>query len=276
MMMAAGAGAAMASGPYVLGGLVAAISGGGGYGWDGSENTAFRAALQTTSNFGAGGKVSVPISTVNITDTGNLTGIQGLVIPWWLNSSASATQVNQVVAFFHAGGDLLIGQDSSSNDPVGIAIGVPTIDNSGNIWTPSGFFAAGPFGPVGTFNTSGEYGYFTTSSITSTNGTVASRDASSNITTAVWPKGVFCPTCGALAIIADIDVWTTQANYTSFNNDALFSLNVVAYILQNSGNFVAPPASAPPTTPAPTSLWLALIGLMSAGLYYGYRNRHPA
>jgi hypothetical protein len=267
---------AWASGPYVLGGLVGAVSGNSSYGWDGSENTAFRAALQTTANFGAGGTVSTPITTSNITSTATLTGINGLVIPWWFNLSATPTQVSQVQAFFTAGGDLFIGQDSSGKDPVGAAIGIPTLDGAGATWTPKGALATGPFGTSPSTNESGEIGYFSTTAVSSTGGTVGSTDGSGNVTVAYWPKHTFCSTCGSLIMIADIDEWTSEATYAPLNSNGIFALNAVAYMIQNSGGFSAPVGGGVPPTPAPATLWLTLIGLISAGTYLGYRRRETA
>src|SRR5208282_1165551 len=82
---------ALAGGTYVLGGLVGAITGGGSYGWEGSSNAAFRSALQTASYFGPSGTITTTVSTVNITSTASLGGIQGLVVPWWYNTSSTPT-----------------------------------------------------------------------------------------------------------------------------------------------------------------------------------------
>jgi hypothetical protein len=264
---------AMATTPYVLGGLVGAISGSASYGWDGSENAAFRNALQTAAFFGAGGTVGTAITTTNITSTANLTGIKGLVIPWWANSSASTTQINQVYAFFTSGGDLLLAEDDTANDPIGIKLGIPTVAQAGATWTPAGYLAAGPFGPVGSVTGYYDIGYFNSGAVSSHGGTVGATDGSGNVTAAYWPKGTFCPTCGALVMEGDIDVWATGATFSPLNANGQFSLNMVAYMIQNSGNFTGPVGSTPSATPAPASLWLTLMGLIGAGFYLGYRRQ---
>jgi hypothetical protein len=255
-----------AGGTYTLGGLVGAISGDSDYGWDGSENAAFRAALQTAANFGASGTVTTQVITTNVTSTSNLTGINWLVIPWWANGSASPTQVNQVYAFFTAGGDLLLGDDDSTNDPMGIKLGLPTLDNATSNWTAAGALANGPFGTVSAINAAFDIGYLNTSSVTSLGGTVGSTDGVGRVTSAYWPKGAFCPTCGALVLIADIDTWATEANYSPLNANGKFSLNAVAYLINNSGN-ITPPLGNIPSTPVPPSIWLALVGFAGVSFY---------
>jgi hypothetical protein len=263
----------------VLGGLVGAITGGGsgsgGYGWDGSENTAFRTALQTPAYFGAGGTISTAISTVNITSTASLGGIQGLVVPWWYNTSSTPTQVNQVVAFFQAGGDLLVSQDDSGNAPVGNALGITdnTFITSGTAtWSPQNYFVNGPFGALGAGSITA---YYDVSNFPSAyGGTVGTTDTTGAASTIYWPKHAFCSTCGALIITGDTDTWTTGATFSPLNSDGIFSLDLMAYIIQNSGG-IAPPTT-PAATPVPASLWLALIGLIAAGTYFGYRQRFSA
>ena len=264
---------AMAAGPYVLGGLVGAISGDPNYGWDGAYETGFRAALQNPANFGPAGTFPTAVTTTNITSTANLNGIKGLVVPWWYNSNASTTQVNQVKAFFMSGGDLLLGEDDSVNDPVGIALGIPALDSAGGSWTPQNGLVSGPFGPPGTVTAYSDIAYFSATAVSSAGGTVGATDSSGNVTVAYWPRGTFCSTCGALIIAGDIDFFSYGASYTPLNADGQFALNLIAYLINNSGNFTGTVGSTPPPTPAPASLWLALMGLTAAGLYVGYRTR---
>jgi hypothetical protein len=261
----------MAAGNYVLGGLVAAVTGGGAWGWDGSYNVLFRNALQTSSFFGTGGTITTPVSTVNITSTASLGGIQGLVVPWWYNSSASTTQVNQVVAFFRAGGDLLVSQDDSANAPVGNALGITTnnyIVTGTTTWNALNYFTSGPFGALGASSITAYYSVADFPS--SYGGTVGTTDGSGAASTIYWPKHAFCSTCGALIVTGDTDTWATGATFSPLNNDGIFSLDLVAYMIQNSGGS-AP--GTPAATPVPASLWLALIGLIAAGAYLGYRER---
>lgn len=272
LVLAVGAGPmARAAGTYTLGGLVGAITGSSDYGWDGDYETDFRAALQNTANFGPSGTVTTTITTTNVTSTGSLTGINGLVVPWWYNSSATPTQVNQVVAFFEAGGDLLMGDDDSTNDPVAVALGLPTIDDSGETWTAQNLLATGPFGTggPGSIAASGDFGYLSSSAVTSTGGIVGAVDGSGNVTAAYWPRHAFCPTCGAMVIICDVDVWTTEASYGSPNGDSRFSLNSVAFLLNGAGN---PISSAPPTTPVTPSFWLGILGLAALVFYVSSRK----
>jgi hypothetical protein len=270
LLALAGSIPAAASTPYVLGGLVGAISGDPSYGWDGPYNTAFRTAVQTAANFGAGGTVSTPVSTANVTNTGNLSGIQGLVVPWWSNASASTAQVNQVYAFFTSGGDLLLAEDDSGHDPIGVKLGLPTLGTAGSAWTPAGALATGPFGPVGSVTAYFNIGYFSASAVAGLGGTVGATDGGGNVTAAYWPKGTFCPTCGALVMEGDVDVWATGATFAPLNADGRFTLNLVAYMVQNTGNLNG---GGPSTTPAPATIWLTLIGLISSGFYVAYRTR---
>ena len=259
----------MAAGTYVLGGLTGSITGDSDYGWDGGSNTAFRAALQNSSNFGASGIITTGINTVNISNTGNLAGIQGLVVPWWANSSANVTQVNQVVAFFHSGGDLLLAQDDAGNAPVGNALGITTNDGASGTWSPQNYFTNGPFGAI---SASSLTAYFDIASFPSTyGGTAGTVDSGSNVTTIYWPKHSFCPTCGALIINGDVDTWATGATFSPLNADGVYSLDLMAYIIQNTGGFVA--TGGLPGAPAPASLWLILIGLIATAVYFGYHNR---
>jgi hypothetical protein len=261
---------AMGANTYVMGGLSTAIDG-STYGWDGSFETNFRAALQNSALFGAGGTFATSVSTVNITSTASLTGINGLVVPWWANASASVTQVNQVVAFFNAGGDLLLAEDDSSHAPVGIALGVPVAGGSSSPWTAAGALASGPFGPVTTVNSYFNISFFNAATITSLGGTVGARDGSNNVTAAYWPKHTFCPTCGALVMEGDVDVWATGATFTPLNANGDFTLNMVAYMIQNTGGFTG--SAAPSATPLPSSILMALLGLSCLGIYFAYRSR---
>jgi hypothetical protein len=264
---------AMAAGPYVLGGLVGAISGDTGYGWDGFDEAGFRAALQNPTNFGPSGLVTTSVTTTNVTSTANLSGIKGLVVPWWFSGDASTTQVNQVKAFFMSGGDLFLGEDNPGNDPVGAALGIPAIDGAGSTWNPAGALVSGPFGASGPVFPAFDISYFSPTLVSSAGGAVGARDGSGNVTVAYWPHGTFCPTCGALIMAGDTDFFSYEATYAPLNSDGQFSLNAIAYLIQNSGNFTGPVGSTPPPTPAPASLWLALMGLTAAGLYVGYRTR---
>jgi hypothetical protein len=261
----------MASSPYVLGGLVGAISGDPNYGWDGSYETAFRAGLQTPAYFGASGTVTTAVSTTNVTNTASLSGINGLVVPWWYNSSASATQINQVVAFFQGGGDLLLAEDDAANSPVGIALGVPVAGTSSSPWTPMGYMAAGPFGPVGSVTSYYDISYFSAATVSSLHGTVGATDGAGNVTVAYWPKGSFCPTCGALVMEGDVDVWATGATFSPLNADGQISLNFVAYMIQNSGNFTGSAPATPPATPIPGTLILAACAMALIAWFYRRR-----
>jgi hypothetical protein len=256
---------------YVLGGLVGAITGSAEYGWDGSENALFRAALQNASFFGPSGTVTTSINTVNISSTANLTGINGLVVPWWFNSSATVAQVNQVIAFLQAGGDLLVSQDDPANAPVGNALGIVTNQVGGETWTPTGYFASGPFGALGANSVTA---YFDVSYFSPVAGATAGSTDANGATTLYWTKHVFCPTCGAMIITGDTDTWATGATFSPLNADGIFSLDLAAFLVQNTGGFTG--AAGPATTPAPASLWLALMGLVAAGLFVVWRSRYAA
>jgi hypothetical protein len=262
---------AIASSPYVLGGLVGAISGDPNYGWDGTYETAFRSGLQTAAYFGAGGTVTTAVTTSNVTSTASLSGINGIVVPWWANGSASTTQVNQIVAFFQAGGDLLLAEDDAAHSPVGIALGVPVAGTSSSPWTPAGYMAAGPFGPITSVNSYFNISYFNATTVAGLHGTVGATDGGANVTVAYWPKHSFCSTCGALVMEGDVDVWATGATFSPLNANGKISLNFVAYLIQNSGNFTGIPSGTPPATPIPSTLILAMCGMALVAWFFRRR-----
>jgi hypothetical protein len=65
-----------------------------------------------------------------------------------------------------------------------------------------------------------------------------------------------------MIIVADIDTWTTLANFTTLNGNGSFALNGTAYIVGQAGLVTppAPPVAPPAASGAPTlSEWGIVI-----------------
>ncbi|MCL4798304.1 MAG: PEP-CTERM sorting domain-containing protein [Burkholderiales bacterium] len=253
---------------YVVGGPAAAFQpDNGGWAWDGGVFVSpLRAALENSANFGPGGIVSEPITTVNVNmlAADPLAGLDGFVVPWW-SRPQSDPYTATVVNFFLGGGDLMILQDSGTDifpgrDGIGAALGIPTVGQTGV--TPVNGIAPLFVGPFGTANDitqgGGEEGFLSEADVLANGGTIVGRNTENQVIAAFWGPDQYAPGAGALIIVADIDMFTTQATFSpALDDNGIFTLNAFAFLVT---------ATEPIGVPEPGTVALLAAALLTAGL----------
>jgi hypothetical protein len=246
IVLAASGLAATAPAPYVLGGVgcAAAPTNGSFYCFDGFGFNPFQAAVLDSSKFGPSGTVPVTVTTTALTTfaAGDLSGVNGIVIPWWFDGDAGANAAS-VKSFFLGGGDLFILTDDSSHDPVNAALGLPTIDTAGGAAKPTSGNAPlynGPFGAASIVNQSFNIGRLDVATVLAKGGHVVGTDAAGNVAAAVWDRNEYAAGAGRLVIATDVDMIIDgsfipgAAIYTPLNDNGRFALNATAF-LANGG-----------------------------------------
>ena len=232
---------AQAPATYTLGGVscAAAPAGFGVYCMDGFGLTAYREALATPANFGAGGTVPVGVTTVAVSafSAADLSGVDGLLIPWWAAVDA-APHVTAVKDYFLAGGDLFILADNPGNDPVNAALGVPTRFASVAAGPTSGTapLYAGPFGVAASVTQWFAAGELDAAVVTLMGGRVVGTNAAGQPSAAVWDRNGYAPGAGRLVIVTDVDmlVGVVAAVYEPLadrNDNGRFGLNATAFLV---------------------------------------------
>ena len=262
---------------YVVGGPAANLqTQNGGYAWDGGANLQpFRGALQNPAYFGPGGVVEESISLRDMTGAEILDiqnqGVDGFIVPWW-RQDESATYHAALVNFFLGGGDLWLLQDSGEGligpgfgrDGVGQALGVPTVGQTAITPVNGGApLFDGPFGIANNVGQGGgEEGYLSAADVAAQNGTVVGTNTEGQVIAAVWGPDQYAPGAGNLIIVADIDMFTTQANFAPLDDNGIFTLNAFAFLATNEERF---------DVPEPATLALSLAGVV--GLVGARRRR---
>ncbi|MFC4701918.1 hypothetical protein ACFO4O_17365 [Glaciecola siphonariae] len=232
---------------YIVGGPSAAFqASNGSYAWDGGLNVVgFREALENPVYFGPGGIVNESISTVDIVpDAAGLAGVDGFIVPWWLTSESTSFHAD-VIDFFLNGGDLWLMQDSAGRDGIGAALGLPTVGQTA-ISPVNGIAPLfdGPFGVANNITQGGgEEGYISLNDVLDNNGTVIGTNAENQVIAAAWGAGQYAAGAGSLIVVADIDMFTTQADFSPLNDNGIFALNAFAF-LATSENPIDVPAPA--------------------------------
>jgi len=252
-----GLGISSAHAVYVVGGPTAGLqTANGSYAWDGGSHLiAFRDALEDPANFGPAGTVNETIDTVNVdlSVPNSLDGLDGFISPWWAVSESAAYE-QQVVDFFLAGGDLWLLQDSAGRDGIGALLGVPTVGQTAITPVSGGApLFDGPFGVAGNVTQGGgEEGFLSTVDVANMFGTVAATNTEDQVIAAIWAPGQYAAGAGSLIIVADIDMFTTQATFNPLDDNGIFTLNAFAFLA----------TSTDVSEPAPFAiLGLGLIGL---------------
>ncbi|GAA6183559.1 hypothetical protein [Aliiglaciecola sp. NS0011-25] len=205
----------------------------GSYTWDGGVNVSdFRTALENPLYFGAGGVVSESITTMDIIpDAAGLAGVDGFIAPWWAVSESSAYHAD-VIDFFLNGGDLWLMQDSSGRDGIGADLGIPTIGQTA-ISPVNGIAPLfdGPFGVANNITQGGgEEGFLSTADVLNANGSIIGTNTENQVIAAAWGAGQFAAGAGSLIVVADIDMFTTQAQFDPLNDNGIFALNAFAFL----------------------------------------------
>lgn len=264
---------------YVVGGPGAAFQvSSQGWAWEGGAFvTEFRTALEDPIYFGPGGVVEETIVTVDITpNAAGLAGVDGFIAPWWRRDESAPFDAD-VVNFFLGGGDLWLLQDSGPNQPgtgsvlgrdgIGDLLGIPTVGQTAI--TPVNGIAPLFDGPFGIANNvgqgGGEEGFLSTADVLAANGTIIGTNTENQVIAAAWGANQFAPGAGALIIVADIDMFTTQASFYPLDDNGIFTLNAFAFL---SGS-----EEPIPTVPVPPTGLLLLLGLGLTGIVNKRRTR---
>lgn len=243
---------------YRVGGFTSAVtSTPGDWGWDGGQHTELRTALGSADYFGPTGIVATTIQTVNLTDVApsTLATVDCLVIPWVQDGDFTADEIQAIRDFFLAGGDLFLLQDGTDRDPIGENLGIPTAgssDGSISTGTPGGTpFFNGSFGTVAGVTQEGQFGLLSEADINTFNGTIAARNASNQVTAALWGDGQYTAGAGKLVVLGDVDMISGNFGAADYgppigntNDKGRFGLNIFAFLATGGGGAAAPEPGA--------------------------------
>lgn len=231
---------------YVFGGI--GTSPGDSWNWTGPGMDAFRAKIADPAVFGPSGVVSqsAMTTTLAVVDAASLQTIDCFVAPAMREGDLTAAQVSAIVAWFYAGGDLLLFDDRDDFDRIGDALGFPTVNGPGisggefqATAVGSGPLVNGPFGTVTTFTQLFLVGHLDAAAIQSTGGSVAATNVA-GAAIAVWNRGRLGPTSGRLVIVTDVDTFADStgypgaANYDVMNSNARLGLNAAAWFVKSA------------------------------------------
>lgn len=273
---------------YVIGGPeYADHSSTGGWNWDTGATTApLRNALENPNFFGPAGvvKETVVTTVVDMDAADPFAGLDGFIAPWWSNTQSGPYETG-IVNFFLGGGDLWVLQDSNGRDGVGDELGVGTVGQTAV--TPVNGTAPLFDGPFGIANNvgqgGGEEGFLSEADVLAKNGTIVGRNTENQVIAAFWGPDQYALGAGALIVVADIDMFTSQSTIdglfgTTFgdtladlSDNGIFTLNAFAFLATSEdpiGDEVPPDGNG---SDVPVPATLALMGLGLAGM--GFRHR---
>lgn len=228
-----------ASAQYILGSPMSSLNS-DGWALDSSNMSGFRGAITSGSYFGPSGTVHTSVSVVDLSavNSGTLSPLDGLLVPWWNNSQSLASQA-AIISAFQNGMDLWLLEDDNQHNGIGTALGItsnwatgaPT--HIGSVSNGSSPFFAGPFGTatnVATFDNFDQF--FNVGSLH--NGQIGATNTFGETTIAYWAPGTFSPGSGALIVFGDVD-FISNANQNpyspSLNANGILALNTMAYLV---------------------------------------------
>lgn len=221
---------------YTIGG----VNTGWDWGWHNIGMTPFRGALENPARFGPSGLFKVPVSTTLLSSISpaSLATVDCFISPATQDPQLSAQNLQDIRAFFLAGGDLILLNDGPDWDAIGANLGFPsqTGNTSSSNGTPSPIFQ-GAFGFTNVMGQRGLVGWLTPSQITNSGGIITGSNGV-GVTSAYWPAGAYAPGAGKIILVADVDAfaasdlgYTGMADYTNLNSNARQALNSVAYLI---------------------------------------------
>jgi hypothetical protein len=86
----------------------------------------------------------------------------------------------------------------------------------------------------------GEEGFLSEADVLAQNGTVVGRNTENQVIAAFWGPDQYAPGAGALIIVADIDMFTTQATFGvdvgDLDDNGRFALNAFAFLATSRGH----------------------------------------
>jgi hypothetical protein len=208
-------------------------------GWAlGSSNmSGFLGAITNPTYFGPGGVVnqSITVDQLSSVTAGTLTGVNGVIVPWW-NNTQSASSLTTLRNAFLSGTDLWLLEDDSSHNALGTLLGITSSTASGTVSNGSAPFFSGPFGTAINTGTYGNFDQFSAANIVALGGTVVGMNTSGQVTIAYWAKGAFAPGSGALVLFGDVDMISNFTATYGATPDAngILALNTTAWLVNGA------------------------------------------
>ncbi len=226
---------AVAQTTYYLGGPDGSLTpNASAWAWDGVFFEGLRAALEDGANFGPGGTVPVQVRTQEVFSTASLVDhkVDGFVVPYWNDGDISASQIDDILTAFMNGMDLILFQDDNSHDAVGDRLLLGALNSAGGEVNGLAPFFEGAFGTATDVETFGAIGQTNLALVQSTGGHVVATNSADEVIACYWNRGEHWPRSGALMLISDVDIMTSQATYAPLDNNGVFGLNVMDYVVQ--------------------------------------------
>ncbi len=232
---------------HVIGGASDSIVD-GSWSWTGSHFQSLRQALLNSENFGKDGVVPtrVIIEEIDDFDRAWMHQLDTFVAPYWADSEMTDDQAGSILVYFQYGGNLLLANDSASYDKLGAWLGVPTLESSDG--SPSNGTAPlfeGPFGSAINVVQAGTMGRFAPGMIAAANGHIAALNAAGQITAAYWGNEEYIKYSGSMIITGDVNMIAGPAvDFGLENDNGIFTLNAMAFLMENRPYRVAGPDSS--------------------------------
>jgi len=271
---------AQAAGTFTIAGPSSALSPqSGSWNWEnGSNTTKWRNGMANTANFGPSGIVTTSINQVVLStiNAGTLAGINAFVSPWWFDDASNSAPFDAVLqTYFLGGGSLILLDDSTGRDGIATLLGLGTGPQGTQPWTALGAALTGPFGNPGSIAASGEIGTLSAAAIAAHGGSICATNTNNQPTAACFARGAYAPGAGAMIIVADIDTWTSQADFNAVNGNARFALNGTAFIVTGgAGSPSTPPAASGVPTLGEWGMVILAASLIAFGSLMASRRSH--